>query len=222
MALAVLHTGYDAILAKYAGNIPVAYMRALAYRESKLDPDIVSNAGAVGLFQVKADALADFNKANHTAFTIPELKNPERNAQVGGWFLNHIVKEWSKVSNLKADWTSERFPALLTLGYNAGWSLSHGVGRVAIELSKISPSIPLTVDMVREAAVVIKDVSSKVTEEGRVKYAKLVAATYLRGKPVTAKIPAPQTGDKLALWGLGLSLLGLAIVIIPKRRKGKG
>lgn len=144
----VTDTRYDDIFAKYAGNLPVEFMRAVAWHESRLNPSQKASSGAVGLFQIVGIVLKDYNQRHNTKLTKKDMLDPELNTMVGAFVLNFIAEQYQKNHPcLTMDWTSPRYVALVVQGWNAGFSNSGGVGyivgrmeRAGIECDKITAS----------------------------------------------------------------------------------
>lgn len=146
-----LTTEYDPIFRRYAGRVPVAYMRALAFRESGMRPTAMASTSpnaARGLMQVVGVARQEFNTRNGTAYTADDLLNPAINIRIGAWLLNRIIDGYARhpSRNLQMNWGNPEFIKLLTAGWNAGYSDGGGVGKVASYLE--ARNIPVTHDSV--------------------------------------------------------------------------
>lgn len=146
-----LSTEYDPIFRRYAGHLPVAFLRALAYRESGLNPSSVmpgSTNAARGILQVVGVVREDFNAANGTSYTADDLLNPDVNVKIAAGLINRIVGYYAKhpSRNLHEDWSNPEFVKLLVAGWNAGFSESAGVGKVASYLE--ARGVPVTHDSV--------------------------------------------------------------------------
>lgn len=139
---------YDAIFARHAGAIPVNYLRALAYRESSLNPR-ETGGSYWGLLQVGLNnVLPSYNARHGTNYTGSDLLNPDVNVKIAADLLNRIAVAYAKhpSANMKPNWHNPEFVKLLTAGWNSGYSESGGVGRVATYLEQ--RSIPVTHDNV--------------------------------------------------------------------------
>ncbi len=146
-----LTTEYDPIFRKYAGHLPVAFLRALAYRESGLNPGSVmpgSTNAARGILQVVGVVREDFNQKNGTSYTADDLLNPDINVKIAANLINRIIGYYGKhpSGNLHEDWQNPEFVKLLVAGWNAGFSEGGGVGKVASYLE--ARAIPVTHDNV--------------------------------------------------------------------------
>lgn len=141
---------FDPLFSKYGGNIPVAFLRALAERESGMNPS--SGGGSYwGLLQVGyKNVLPDFNKRHGTSYTPQDLFNPDINVQMAVGTLKRIVASYKNfhpnTPNMKENWSNPEFVKLVLAGWNSGYSEAGGVGRVARYLE--GKGIPVTHDNV--------------------------------------------------------------------------
>lgn len=157
-----LTTEYDPIFRKYAGRLPVAFLRALAYRESGLNPSSImpgSPNAARGILQVVGVVREDYNRQNGTSYTADDLLNPEVNVKIAASLINRIVGYYAKhpSGNMHEDWTNPEFVKLLVAGWNAGFSEAAGVGKVASYLEQ--RGVPVTHDAVYANAAAAGGVS---------------------------------------------------------------
>jgi hypothetical protein len=179
---------YDDLFARHAGQLPVAYLRALAWYESGLNPRAVHPRGsATGLFQVTKIALDDFNKLKGTRHSLSELGDPELSTKVATSHINNILALYSSVRSLKPDWQSRRFVELLTLGWNGGHNAVLRVVRT-LEGQGIRPD-RITVDTVSQLAGTLK--IPYLSDPQRAAWAKRVTAAYLSATGVPAVRPGP-------------------------------
>ena len=66
---------------------------AVIQTESKFDPNVESEVGAIGLMQLMEDTAKECNEKADFGYTIPdELKNPEVNIRIGCYYLNRLMK----------------------------------------------------------------------------------------------------------------------------------
>lgn len=147
---------FDPLFSRHGGNIPVAFLRALSYQESRHNPN--SNAGlpkAQGLLQIVGVVRDSFNKAHGTHYTAAQIVSPDPrspavavNVQMATELLRAIVKAYGKhpSPNMKEDWGNPEFVKLVTTGWNAGYSESGGLGKVARYLEQ--RGIPVTAENV--------------------------------------------------------------------------
>jgi len=172
---------YDALFAEYGNGIPVAYLRALAWRESSMNPR--SNAGpAWGLLQVVEVVRKDYNQRHGTNYERRELLDPAVNIAIASDVLARIVDGYARFHpeaiNLQADWSNPLFVELLTFGWNAGFSERGGVGRVANHLTRRGFD-DFTIDDVFGAAKQA-GVSPHLSNPKKVAFSKGVTTQYLR------------------------------------------
>ncbi len=130
---------YDALFAEYGSGIPVPYLRALAWRESGMNPR--ANSGpAWGLLQVVEVVRKDYNERHGTSYERRELLDPAVNIAVASDVLARIIYGYGRFHpeaiNLQVDWGNPLFVELLTFGWNAGYSERGGVGRAASHLTR--------------------------------------------------------------------------------------
>lgn len=200
MVSVMLHTGYDDMIEKHRGEVPLAFMRALAYNESGLNPsDINPESNATGLFQITSTALKGYNRAHNTNFTMADIRASakggiERNIEVAGWLLNFIIGDWKKHYALQPDWTNERFAALLASGYNAGYSNEAGIGYIVSHMESDNiPKEKITVDAVFQLAPILPRASKNFADRKRLLWAKKVANTFLKSRPQIVEALPPST-----------------------------
>jgi hypothetical protein len=129
---------FDPLFIRHARGIPIAFLRALAYGESRLDAR-ADNGHAVGLLQVEHVVRLDYNKRHGTRYTREDLFDPAINIRIGVDALRTIIASYRRrhgaFKNLQEDWNNYRFVELLAQGWNAGWSDRAGVGCVAHHLA---------------------------------------------------------------------------------------
>ena len=130
---------YDALFAEHGNGIPVAYLRALAWRESGMNPR-ANNGPAWGLLQVVEVVRKDYNERHGTSYERRDLLDPAVNVAIASDVLVRIIDGYSRfhpeATNLQADWSNPLFVELLTFGWNAGYSERGGVGRAASHLTR--------------------------------------------------------------------------------------
>jgi soluble lytic murein transglycosylase-like protein len=137
-----LSSAYDGIFARHAGKVPVAYLRALAMRESGMNPRATANASSAnaarGLLQVVGVARTEYNRVKGTNIQPDDLWDVDTNVKIAAWLLNTIVAAYAKhpSKNMKTDWDNPEFVKLITAGWNAGYSEGGGVGKVASYLER--------------------------------------------------------------------------------------
>lgn len=143
-ALSSLTRQYDHLFRRYGGKIPVALLRALAKKESDLNPQ--SGGGSYwGLLQVGyKNVLPGYNKRHGTSYTPQDLFDPEINVKIASDTLNRIVVAMGKHPdrNMRWDPTNPETVKLLLAGWNSGYSEAAGLGKVAKYLEQ--RGIPVT------------------------------------------------------------------------------
>jgi Transglycosylase SLT domain len=123
---------YDDVFAGRGRGIPAPYLRALALHESDMRPRL-SDGPAWGLMQVIEVVREDFNRRERKNFTRSDLLDPAVNVTIAASSLALIAKSYAanhSSANMQTNWRNPQFVALLTFGWNAGWSERGGVGRV--------------------------------------------------------------------------------------------
>jgi len=142
-----LPTTYDPLFRRYGDRVPVAFLRALAQRESSFNPN-ESQDPAWGLMQIVPTVRTEYNRLHGTNYQKTDLLNPEVSVRIASDLLNRIVKAYEKHPdpNMKYDPSNPEFWKLVVAGWNSGYSEAGGVGKVARYLE--SRNIPVTHDNV--------------------------------------------------------------------------
>jgi hypothetical protein len=205
---AVISTQYDAIFAKHAGPIPVTYLRALAYRESGLQPlqavDIHRPGAARGLFQVVGVVRDDFNRRHGTDYAPDDLWDADINTMIAVDTLDEMIRCLGRhpSKNLRPNWENPEFVRLVTAAWNAGHSDTAGVGRVAAYLDL--QGIPIT-----HAAVYTHahdaGATDRLSDPARSKWQRSVADLYFDQR---------DRGSSLSLWLLALAVAALGFALL--------
>lgn len=173
-----LSTRFDPLFAKYGGSIPVAYLRALAQRESGMNPNAnAGKAAAQGLLQIVTVVRDSYNDRHGTSYTRDDTLNPELNVKMATELLKRIITGYKRhpSKNLQEDWNNPAFVQLLTAGWNAGYSEGGGVGKVATYLEK--RGIPVTPTSVYANAAAAGAVGY-LSDAARAKWHRSVADLY--------------------------------------------
>lgn len=177
----LLPTVYDGYFARHAGRIPVAYLRALAFKESGFNPRATTNASsssaARGILQVVGVAREDYNRVHGTNYQPDDLWDVDTNVKIAADTLNRIATAYDKhpSKNLHMDWGNPEYVKLLTQGWNAGYSEGGGVGKVATYLEQ--RGIPVTHDAV-VANASAAGAASYLSATARRDWQRAVAALY--------------------------------------------
>jgi soluble lytic murein transglycosylase len=89
---------YDQIIRGHAENynLEPALLAAVVYQESKFDAEARSDAGAVGLMQLRPDTAEGIAKrTGGSKFRVDDLTNPEINVRYGSWYLRHLLDKYN-------------------------------------------------------------------------------------------------------------------------------
>jgi len=147
-----LPTQFDPLFEKYAGRLPVPFLRALAKSESGLNPNL-GGGSYWGLLQVgTGNVLPSYNQRKGTSYSPGDLFNPEINVKIATDLLNRITVAMDKHSDPNMQWNPSNPEAvkLLLAGWNSGYSEAGGLGKVASYLE--AKGIPVTHDNVFQFA----------------------------------------------------------------------
>ncbi len=178
---------FDPVFERYRGALPIEYLRALAMKETGMDPR-AKNAAAWGLFQIIEAVRHDFNKAHRTAITRAQLLEPDVNTRIATWLLRVVVDNFRRhhadVPNLRPDWRNPRFVELLTFAWNGGVSESRGVGRV-VRYLKEKGARDIDLELVHEHARAA-GASAHLSNPAKVRWSRSVAALYQRERGLTS------------------------------------
>lgn len=180
---------FDATFREYGGGLPVAYLRALAKRESNLNPREQKDP-AWGLLQVIEVVRRDFNDRHRTRYAREDLLDPRINVTIASDLLRRIIASYARnhpsVPNLRADWNNPRFVELLTFGWNAGYSERGGVGLVAHYLERQGRHQDITIDTIHATARAA-GASRHLSDAKKVAWCKGVARLYFAEKARDAR-----------------------------------
>lgn len=136
---------YDKIFAREGHGLPVPFLRALAKRESNLNPK--NNKGpAWGLLQVGINAnagnvLSSYNHRHGTSLTKTDMLDPAKNVRVASDLLSRIVAMYER-EGIETDWSNGNFIGLVVAGWNSGYSAKAGTVKVVRHLVK--SGLPVT------------------------------------------------------------------------------
>lgn len=124
---------FDDIFEKEGHGLPVPFLRALARRESNMDPR-ESTGPAWGLMQVGIDkragnVLAEYNQRNGTNYSKEDMLNPTLNVRVASSLLRRIVDLYA-AEGISPNWSNGNYIGLVVAGWNAGYSIAAGTVKV--------------------------------------------------------------------------------------------
>ena len=94
---------YESIIRGHAENYDLepALIAAVIYRESKFDPDAVSDSGAIGLMQLlpeTAQGIAEYTGGSE--FRVEDLTDPELNVRYGSFYLRRLLRKYGGDASL--------------------------------------------------------------------------------------------------------------------------
>jgi soluble lytic murein transglycosylase len=89
------------LAAAHRYGVEPALVKAVVWRESRFDPATHGGKGEIGLMQVLPKAAAkDWANAERLPALPPEhLLNPDTNTLVGAWYLEKLLKRYSRTDN---------------------------------------------------------------------------------------------------------------------------
>ncbi|MCL4223123.1 MAG: hypothetical protein KJZ91_01465 [Myxococcales bacterium] len=124
-----LSRAFDPIFREHGRGLPLAYLRALAWGESRFTP-----SARGGLITVVDIVRRDYNQRHGTSYSAIDLNNPTTNVVIAADTIRRIVDSYARnhpdVPALREDWNARPYLHAVTFGWNAGYSESGGVGRV--------------------------------------------------------------------------------------------
>ena len=124
---------FDALIVKVAREYELdpRLVKAVVWRESRFQADMIGRNGERGLMQVSEIAARDWAMAKGVPnFQAEELLTPEINLQVGSWYLSKAVQRWNS--------TDDAVPFALA-EYNAGKSRVDRWIRAAVQKTNGQP-----------------------------------------------------------------------------------
>jgi soluble lytic murein transglycosylase-like protein len=206
MATIMISAVWDPLIEKYAGRVPVAFIRALVHWESGGDSQLENPAShAAGLLQITEIVRRDWNSAHADAPVGREqLFDPETNVRLGAALLNRIVQVYARHPTLHPDWSARRYAELVALGWNAGYSDHGGVGLAVTELEAAGATpADVTVDSVARVAAGLPQASRFLSRPDRLVYARAVADLYLGSRKAPVVASRGGVGGPIVVAALG-------------------
>jgi len=206
---------FDKIFAEEGGGIPLAFLRALAFRESRNNP-LQASGPAWGLLQVGIDrragnVLASYNERLGKTLTKSDMLNPELNVRVAAELLRRII-EMHKAEGLTPDWTNGNWTGLIAIGWNTGYSRKAGSIRTLRYLKK--HGIPITMSaMYANAAKAAPKTKSgrafvkRMSQKRRQKWHRAVVRSTFKEQGLPSAAISEGTTDKSWMPLLLLALL---------------
>ena len=88
---------YEQIVRGHARNYDLepALLAAVIYQESKFETQARSDAGAVGLMQLRPETAKGIAlRTGGSRFRVEDLTNPEINVRYGSWYLRHLLDKY--------------------------------------------------------------------------------------------------------------------------------
>jgi soluble lytic murein transglycosylase len=88
---------YDHILRAHGQNYDLdpALLAAVVYAESRFDPNVESEAGAIGLMQLLPETAKGIAlRTGGARFVVADLRDPEINVRYGAWYLDHLRRRY--------------------------------------------------------------------------------------------------------------------------------
>ncbi len=74
-----------------------ALIKAVIWRESRFQPDMVGTRGERGLMQITEGAAQDWARAEKIeTFVATDLLDPKTNIEAGAWYLSKALRHWSE------------------------------------------------------------------------------------------------------------------------------
>jgi soluble lytic murein transglycosylase len=88
---------YETIIRGHARNYDLdpALIAAVIYQESKFEVDARSEAGAIGLMQLRPETAKGIAvRTGGSRFRVDDLLDPEINVRYGSWYLRHLLDKY--------------------------------------------------------------------------------------------------------------------------------
>jgi soluble lytic murein transglycosylase len=88
---------YEHLVRGHAENYDLdpALIAAVIYRESRFDPDAVSESGAIGLMQLLPETAEGIAlNTGGSAFVVSDLYEPEINVRYGSFYLRRLLRKY--------------------------------------------------------------------------------------------------------------------------------
>jgi len=206
---------FDKIFAEEGKGLPLAFLRALAWRESKNNP-LEASGPAWGLLQVGIDrragnVLKSYNERHNLSLKKQDMLDPRLNTRVASELLRKIVALHKK-EGLTEDWTNGNWTGLIAIGWNTGYSYKAGSLRTLRYLKK--HGIPITMQaMYANAAKAAPKTDSgrrfvkRMAQKRRQKWHRGVVRSTFKEQGLPSDLTAEGTTDSSWMPLLLLALL---------------
>lgn len=160
---------YDHLFVKYGRGLPISFLRALSYKESRQNPNSERDKGINlatrlipgrkgrdsywGLFQVGVDGVLQGYNRKHPNVRKEQLFDAATNTAIAAWQIDHQViqayerfaKKWGIPElNPPNRWDNAEWVKLVIAGWNSGYARWGGVQAGALYLKR--KGIPVTHD----------------------------------------------------------------------------
>lgn len=201
---------FDRIFLEEGRGLPLSFLRALAYRESRNNPKQATGP-AWGLLQVgiskgAGNVLKSYNQRFKTTYTKHDMLDPRINVRVASELLARIVKMLIR-EGLEPNWQNGNWIGVLTAAWNAGYSYKAGVLKVVRWLKK--EGIPITLSAVYhnvKAAGGGRGFVKRMNQQKRRKWHRAVVASTFKEQGIPVSLEAEGKKEWLPLLLLALLL----------------
>ena len=181
---------FDKIFEQEGRGLPVPFLRALAKRESNMNP-LDANGPAWGLMQVGIDkragnVLSEYNRRNSSSLAKSDMLDPRLNVRVAADLLARIVAMY-KSEGIQEDWDNANFVGLVVAGWNSGYSKASGTTRAIRELKELG--IPISLAAVYKRADLDHAITKHLRNPKKQRWQRSVVASYFEelGKPLSSE-----------------------------------
>ena len=189
---------YDSVFQKYADDVPIALLRALAYPFSVKG---LASDGSAGLFNIQQATLANYNQTHGTNYGTADLMDPDTNTKIGVWVLQKVANALIAAhgKTVSRDWKDLRNVGLIIQGYHCGYGESTGNGKVigGMEAKGMTPD-RITFKTVAQAAPMLGG-NDFLAQSARTSYIQSVLDRYasessIRDAPIASAEPVVPSG----------------------------
>jgi soluble lytic murein transglycosylase-like protein len=200
---------FDEIFDAEGNGLPVAFLRALAKRESNNNPSEATGPAwgllQVGIHKNAGNVLKSYNERFGTDYAKHDMLDPRLNVRVASELLARIVRMY-EAEGIKADWDNGNFVGLVVAGWNSGYSKKQGTTRAIRELKALG--IPITLAAVYKRAEDNHALTKHLRSPKKQKWQRSVVASFRRE---SGKSPNPDGEKDGSIEWVPLLLLLLAL-----------